>query len=152
MSKLDPLWQNFLDPRMNMYLSKKQNKKGADQSARKRRLVCALTSEDGVSRVETHIATMLAPSYFTSIVLLPITVHCRRVWISDDIEIKQALGLVIHGDMCLIACGALAASICVGIVIPSTWLVYLYNILLSQRSCVSKTIHRLDNSPTASKT
>ena len=31
----------------------------------------------------------------------------------------------------LFACGALAASICVGIVIPSTWFVYLYNILLA---------------------
>ena len=34
----------------------------------------------------------------------------------------------------IFACGALAASICVGIVIPSTWFVYLYNILLAQRS------------------
>ena len=30
-----------------------------------------------------------------------------------------------------IACGALAASISVGIVIPSTWFVYLYKILLA---------------------
>ena len=32
---------------------------------------------------------------------------------------------------CFFACGALAASISVGIVIPSTWFVYLYNILLA---------------------
>ena len=31
----------------------------------------------------------------------------------------------------IFACGALAASISVGIVIPSTWFVYLYNILLA---------------------
>ena len=36
-----------------------------------------------------------------------------------------------HIDLGLFACGALAASICVGIVIPSTWFVYLYNILLA---------------------
>ena len=33
--------------------------------------------------------------------------------------------------ICFIACGALAASISVGIVIPSTWFVYLYKILLA---------------------
>ena len=32
------------------------------------------------------------------------------------------------------ACGALAASISVGIVIPSTWFAYLYKILLALRS------------------
>ena len=45
-------------------------------------------------------------------------------------ELRSIFTAVVLGKF-IIACGALAASICVGIVIPSTWFVYLYNILLA---------------------
>ena len=44
---------------------------------------------------------------------------------------KQLESLYFDDHPRFFACGALAASICVGIVIPSTWFVYLYNILLA---------------------
>ena len=47
------------------------------------------------------------------------------------------------------ACGALAASICVGIVIPSTWFVYLYKqtvsitvVVMGTKQFNDKTTHR----------
>ena len=43
----------------------------------------------------------------------------------------QVVVLILEAAIAFFACGALAASISVGIVIPSTWSVYLYNILLA---------------------
>ena len=51
--------------------------------------------------------------------------------------------------ICIFACGALAASISVGIVIPSTWFVYLYKqtvsitvVVMGTKQFNDKTTHR----------
>ena len=55
-----------------------------------------------------------------------IDVNLAIVYVLTNFFIKRIVKII-----AIFACGTLAASICVGIVIPSTWFVYLYNTLLA---------------------